>query len=336
MTLASPLRLPLLGALLGFHLVVAAAPAAPAAVSFDTTPRAGQHQRQTIDMQMLMTMRAEAAPEASEEQRAKIAQAAAQMAQAGPVKVSTRMRQTMKVGAADDAGWLPMTVSVAHQGGSVEVGGKATPLPQAQAADVSFSARFNPKDFGFELGRFDAGSPEVNALMATQGQAMIGEALQLYKALAQRPLKVGESVELPMTMALPMPLPGGAGAMQGRLRYTLARVAKGVAHFDLDMDLKMDISAPLPQPAQAASAASAADTDAADTPPQMLRMVATGSGKGTSSLRLSDRLPLANRLAMRMQMAMNGPDNGRMAFDMDMVMQSKGESLARPVSRKKP
>lgn len=330
MTLASLLRLPLLGALLGLHL---AAPAAPAAVSFDTTPRAGQHQRQTIDMQMLMTMRAEAGPEASEEQRAKIAQAAAQMAQTGPVKVSTRMQQTMKVGAADDAGWLPLTVSVAHEGGTVEVGGKTTPLPKTPAANTSFTARFNPKDFGFELGRFDAGSPEVNALMATQGQAMIGEALQLYKALAQRPLKVGESVELPMTMALPMPLPGGAGAMQGRLRYTLARVAKGVAHFDLDMDLKLDISAPLP--AQAASAASAADTAAADAPPQMLQMTATGSGKGTSSLRLSDRLPLAHRLAMRMQMTMNGPDNGRMAFDMDMRMQSKGESLARPVSRKK-
>ena len=41
--------------------------------------------------------------------------------------------------------------------------------------------------------------------MVTQGTAMISESLQLYKALSQRPLKVGESVEVPMTMALPMP-----------------------------------------------------------------------------------------------------------------------------------
>ncbi|MFT7721771.1 MAG: hypothetical protein QM788_02915 [Roseateles sp.] len=331
MTLASPLRLPLLGALLGLHL---AAPAAP--VRFDTTPRAGQHQRQSIDMQMAMTMRAEAGPEATEAQRAKIAQTAAQMSQAGPVKMAMRMQQTLKVGAADADGWLPLTVSVAHQGGSMEVGGQATPLPQVQAANVSFSARFNPKDFGFELRQFDGGSPEVNALMGQQGQAMIGEALQLYKALAERPLQVGDSVEVPLTMALPMPLPGGAGAMQGRLRYTLARVAQGVAHFDLDMDLKMDISAPLPKPAaSAASSAEADPVDAADTPPQTLQMTATGSGKGTSSLRLSDRLPLAHRLAMAMKLTMNGPDNGRMFIDMDMRMQSKGESLAKPAAKKK-
>lgn len=325
-------RLPLLAALLGLNL---AAQAAPAAVSFDTTPRAGQHQRQQIDMQAVMKMRLEAGPDATDEQRAKIARAADNMGQMGPMKMAMQMQQTLKVDAADAAGWLPMTVAVVHKGGTMEVGGKSMPLPANKAGDMSFSARFNPQDFGIEVQQFEGGSPELNAAMGQQTRAMIGEALQLYKALSQRPLKVGESVDVPFNMALPMPMPGGAGNMQSTVRYTLVRVAQGVAHFDLAMDIKMDINTPLPRPAAAASAASAGGADAASAPPQMMRMVVSGSGKGSSSLRLADRLQLASRLTMNMKMTMDGPDNGRMFMDMDMDMQSKGESLAKPASAKK-
>lgn len=330
MTLASPHRVALLGALLGLHLAAQAAPNAPApatAVSFDTTPRAGQHQRQTIDMQAVMKMRVEPGADATDEQRAKVAQAAERMSQMGPMKMSMQMQQTLKVDQPDATGWLPLTISVASKGSSMEVGGKPVPTPPNKAPDVSFTARFNPKDFGFEVQKFEGGPAEMNEAMRTQGSAMIGEALQLYKALAQKPLKVGESVDVPLTMALPIPLPGGAGAMQGQVRYTLARVDRGVAYFDLSMDLKMDVNAPLPAPPAGASA-----PEGADAAPKTMHMVIAGTGKGTSSLRLSDRLPLGNRLAMEMKMTMNGPDNGRLLMDMDMVMQAKGESLARPAA----
>ncbi|WP_457445499.1 hypothetical protein [Roseateles sp. P5_E4] len=331
MTIASPLRLPLLGALLGLNLAAQAAPSAPAAVSFDTTPRAGQHQRQRIDLQAVMKMRVEAGPDATDEQRAKAAQAAEGMALMGPMKMSMHMEQTMQVGAADTAGWLPLSLAVGAKGGSVEIGGKPTPLPNLGKTDMRIAARFNPKDFGFEVQKVEGGSPELSEAMSNQGKAAISESLQLLKALSQRPLKVGDSVEVPLNMALPMPLPGGAGGMQGLVRYTLARVDKGVAHFDLSMDLNMNIDTPLPRPAAAASAASGAAADAA---PPMLHMQITGGGKGTSSLRLADRLPLASQLAMDMKMTMNGPDNGRMFMDMDMVVQSKGESLAKPAAAK--
>ncbi|MFG6431976.1 hypothetical protein [Roseateles sp. LYH14W] len=333
--LASPLRLTLLGTLLGFNIAAQAAPA-PAAISFDTTPRAGQHQRQLIDLKAVMKMRVEAAPEATDEQRAKIAQAAQRMSQMGPMKFSTQMEQTMKVEQADAEGWLPLTVSIASKGGSMEMGGKAIPMPDTQAMNASYSARFNPKDFSFDFQQVQSSSPQLAEAMKAQGSAMINESLQLFKALSQRPLKVGDSVDVPVTMALPVPLPGGAGAMQGNVRYTLARVDRGVAHFDLNMDLKMDISAPLPSaPASAASAASDSAGAAAE-PAKTLQMQIGGSGKGTASLRLADRLPLASRLAMDMKMTMNGPDNGRMLMDMDMVVVSKGESLAKPAAAKTP
>lgn len=333
---ASPLRLALAGALLGLQLVAHAAPTAPV-VTFDTTPRAGQHQRQRIDVQAVMKMRLEAGPEASDEQRAKIGQAAERMAQMGPLKMSMQMQQTLKVGQPDADGWLPLSVAASHLSGQIEAGGKVTPMP-ARNGDLGITARFNPRDFAFEVQ--DAqGAPEMAEMMRTRGGAMVSEALQLFKALSQRPMKVGDSVEVPFNMALPVPLPGGAGNMQSKVRYTLVRVERGVAHFDLGLDMTMDVNTPAPPPASAASAASAPEGDAASAPaaaPRMMNMQLSGKGKGSSSLRLADRLPLASKLGMDMQMTLQMPDNGRMAMDMTMVTTSKGESLAKPAAKKKP
>lgn len=330
----SALRLSLTGALLGLTV---AAQAAPAAVTFDTTPRAGQHQRQKIDVQATIKMSAEPGPDATETQRAQIAQAAERMTQMGPMQMAMQMTQAMQVGQPDADGWLPMTVATSAKTGQLTVSGKTVPLPKQQDRDLSFTARFNPQDFNFEMQKSE-GSPELQAMMDAQGNAMIKEALQLSKALSQRPMKVGDSVDVPLNMALPVPLPGGAGQMGGQVHYTLTRLERGVAYFDLTMDMKMDIKAPVPAAAaSAASAASAAEpADAASAPaaPQTMDVAIQGTGKGTSSLRLADRLPLASRLGMNMQLLMSMPDNGLMKMDMDMVMSSKGESLAKAAPAK--
>lgn len=331
--IVSPLRLTLVGALLGLQISAHAAATAPAAVAFDTAPRAGQHQRQLIDLQAVMKTRIEAGPEATEEQRAKIAQASQHMAQMGAVKMSAQMQQTMQVGQPDADGWLPLTVATTSKGGTLEVGDKTMPMPDTKNQEVGFTARFNPKDFAFEI-RNAEGAPELSEVMRNQGQAMVNEALQLFKALSQRPLKVGDSVEVPMNVALPMPLPGGAGAMQSKLRYTLTRVERGVAHFDLGMDLKMDISAPMPAPAGASAPQGEAASAPAAAAPRAMSITVGGSGKGSSTLRLADRLPLDSQLKMDMKLTMNMPDNGLMFMDMDMSMRAKGESLAKPAAAK--
>jgi hypothetical protein len=327
--------LSLTGTLLSLALgaQAAPAPATPAVVTFDTTPRAGQHQRQLIDVQATVKMRAEPGPDATEAQRAQIAQAAERMAQMGPMQMAMQMQQTVKVGQPDADGWLPMTVSSSTKPGQLTVGGKTVPLPQQPNRDLSFTSRFNPQDFNFEMQKTE-GSSELSAMLMAQGNSMIKEALQLSKALSQRPMKVGDSVDVPLNMALPVPLPGGAGQMGGQVHYTLTRVDRGVAYFDLTMDMKMDIKAPVPavaaSAAPAASAAEPADAAAsAPATPQTMNVAIQGSGKGISSLRLVDRLPLNNKLAMTMQLTMNMPDNGLMNMDMDMVMSSKGESLAK-------
>lgn len=323
----SLLRPTLAAALLGLNLGAIAAPA-PAPITFDTTPRAGQHQRQSIDMRATIKMRAEAGPEATDEQRAKIAQGAERLAQMGPMQMSMQMQRTVKVGQPDADGWLPLTVAAGGKTGQLLMGGKTVPLPSRQDQNLSFAARFNPKDFAFEMQKVE-GMGELNDLMRSQGNTMVAEALQLSKALSQRPMKVGDSVDVPLTMALPVPVPGAGGSLNGQVHYTLAKVERGVAYFDLSMDLKMDITAPMPAAAAAASAPEAASAPAADAAPKTMHVVISGSGKGNSSLRLADRLALTSKLAMGMQMTMGLPDNGVMLMDMDMLVQSRGESLAK-------
>lgn len=336
MTLASPLRPLFAAGLMALHLGASAAPAAPAATAtFDTTPRPGQHQRLQIDMQAIVKMRAEAGPNADEAQRAQATQAAEKMAQMGPMKMTMHMQQTLKVGTPDADGWLPLTVEVGGKSGQMEVGGKVMPMPNQKASDLSVTARFNPRDFSVEVQNVE-GAPQVGEMMRTQGNAMVNEALQLSKALAQKPMKVGESVDLPLNLALPMPLPGGAGALGGQVRYTLVRLDRGIAYFDLGMDMKVDADVPVPTP-MAPKAASAPEGDAASAPaaaPKVMHLRMSGHGQGTSQLRLADRLPLANKLSMDMQMTMEMPDNGIMHMDMDMLMTAKGESLARPAPAK--
>ncbi|KQY82852.1 hypothetical protein [Pelomonas sp. Root1444] len=332
MTLASLFHPALAGALIGLSFGASAAPAAPAAVAFDTAPRAGQHQRQLIDIQAVIKMRVEAAPDATDEQRAKIAQATEHFASMGPMKMKLQMDQTMKVGQPDADGWLPLTMTTGSKGGQIDVGGKVSPLP-GKVQDLNFIARFNPKDFAFEIQNVQ-GAPELNDAMRAQGNAMIGEALQLYKTLAQQPLKVGESVDVPMTLALPIPMPGGAGSLQSKLRYTLARVDRGTAHFDLGMDMTMDVNAPLPPQAASAPAGEAASAPAADAAPRVMNVAMAGRGQGTSSLRLADRLPLASHLKMTMTMTMKMPDSSLMHMDMDMDVRAKGQSLAKPAPAK--
>lgn len=331
MTFLPSLRPTLLGALLGLQALAHAAPAAPAEVRFDTTPRAGMHQRQTIDMRARMTMRMEATADATEEQRAKVAQAAQRMGEAGEIKMLMQMQQTTAVGQPDAEGWLPLNMTMGHRKMTVEVGGKAMPVPADRQADLRVKARFEPKDFRFEVQEVEGGPPGVGAMMTSQGASMLNDAFKLHKALAAQSMKIGESVEVPLTMALPMPLPGGAGGLQGQVKYTLKRVERGVAYFDLGMTMNIKIDTPLPASAAAAASAASAPEAAASAPeaaPRVLHMVMNGSGKGTSALRLADQLPVDTQLVMDLQMTVDGPDNSRMQMDMVMDTRSKGESLS--------
>lgn len=302
--------------------------AAPPAVRFDTAPRAGQHQRLNVSIQSTMRMNVEAGPEASEAQHARIAQQAQQMSQMGAIAMDMSLQQTLQVDRPDAQGWLPLNVLIDQQRMTMRVGEQALPQPPAPRPDLRVQGRFNPRDFGFELQKIEGG-PALDAALQAQAGKLVNDLFQLQKALNHRPIRPGETLELPLDLPLPVPVPGASGAMQGQVRYTLRQVSQGIAVFDTAMQMQIDMDLPGP-PAPAASAASEPASAPQAEAPQRARLQISGGGSGVSRLRLTDNLMQSSEMKLDMQMRMNQPGGALMRTDLQMTMTSRGETLSRP------
>jgi len=311
------LRPRLAGALFG--LLAGAAFAVPPVTEvalLDMTPRPNQQQRQTVDMQAVMNVRIEPRADASDAERARAEQARSMM----PMTMKSRMEQTLQTGAQRKDGWIPLSLNQRMLDFTLTAGNGATlPVPPANMANLKFSARFNPKDFAFDIEEVQGDAEEQ---FRTLSATTLTKFLAIAKALHEHKIKVGESFELPMDMPLQMPVPSASGGqMKGMLRYTLNRVDKGIAYFDVATDL--DINASMVPPAGAASS----------VPTGPMDMQAKGGGKGQFTLRLADRLALSSDMGMQMHMTVNSPNGDVMFMDMDMQMKGRGESLKATAKR---
>ena len=219
----------LVGALLGLWAasVFAAQPGAGIAV-LDMTPLPNQRQQQTLDMRLTMDIRVEPHPGATEEEKAKVAQTQALM----PMTMTLRSLTTLRTGPLGAGGWMPLSLERRTLEGSMTTRtGAAIPFPVPPAS--KFSARFNPTDFTFELDDPPGGPTATPPALKPFMTQTLNEVLAMAKAMRGKPLKVGESVDLPLNMAIPVAstLPGAA-QMNGGLRLTLTRVDHGVAYFE--------------------------------------------------------------------------------------------------------
>jgi len=297
-----------------FSLLAGAALAAKPAAdlpSLDVTPRPNQHQRQTIDMQATMNMQILPRAEASDEDKAKAQQAQAAM----PMTMKMRMQQTLHTGSLRTDGWIPLSLDHRTQEMSMTTAtGVAIPVPASQAGNLKIAARFNPKDFAFEFENVQGQEPLDERLKPMMNNLM-NQVLGMAKAMRDQKLKVGDSFEMPMNVAMPMPGQGlDGGQLKGQMRYTLTRIDKGVAYFDLGV--KLDINAAITPPAGASAPAAGP-----------VNMTAEGSGQGQFALRLSDRLALTNDMTMQTLMTISAPNGDVVKMTMDMTMKGRGESL---------
>lgn len=323
---ASLFRPRLAGVVLGLltGAALAAKPAAQAPL-MDMTPRPHQHQRQTMDMQALMKMRIEPRAEATDEEKARAQQAQAAM----PMTMKMRVQQTMRSGGLGAEGWMPLTLDHRTLDLSMTTAtGVAVPLPASKAGNITITARFHPKDFRFELDTFQGQQPLDESVKPMMNNLM-NQVMGMAKAMRGKNLVVGESFELPLDAALPMPGPGPNGAqLKGQVRYTLTRLDKGIAYFDAAMTL--DMNASVTPPAGASAPEAGASAPAAGP----VNMTAQGGGQGKFSMRLADRLALTSDMAMKTQMTINVPNGDVVHMDMDMTMKGRGESL-KPVAAKR-
>ncbi|MCZ8077298.1 MAG: hypothetical protein O9341_24525 [Paucibacter sp.] len=283
-----------------------------------------RHQIHSV-MRMKMDMRMEPFEGMSEEERAKMEQAmqAAKM----PMSMRSEFDQQVTTTAADKQGNFQL-----------QLRGKSLPLEMSNAAgervgppkatvDIKIDAKLNQKTGSFQSMKM-AG---MDAASSGLSDALLKQLLSSMSALEGRRLKVGESTEMPLDMALPIPKgPGMDLKMLGR--YTLVKLENGVADFDVGVNITMAMSDDKAEAAVAAAAAasSAASTpDAAASAPAAPLMTAAGQGQGRMSLRVADRLVLNQAMNLAMNMRMQAPGKPVMNMKLDMEMEASGKNLKR-------
>ena len=307
-------------------LAVQAAVAVPAAMAQDSVklnmvPLPSSRQQIDIGMDMKMNMSMDLPPNATEQQRAQMAQMKASM----PIVMKMAMRQELATTAKAADGAYTLSAEVTTLKSEMRDGtGQSRPLPQQ--GPMRFSAQLKDDQFG-KIDLQLANTAQAQALSKEMQEQIFNQSFDWMRKFNGKTLKVGETLEMPIEMNLPM-----AGAKAGKLlgKYTLTSVNKGVASFDVDV--RMDMSFAVPTPAKAASGASAPEAAASAAGPVEGAM--TGSGRGKMDLRLADRLMVRSTMAMTMGVDMAGPQGNKLRMDMEMSRTGAGKAL--PPAAKKP
>lgn len=299
-------------------LAVQAAVAVPAAMAQDSVklnmvPLPSSRQQVDIAMDMKMNMSMQLPPNATEQQRAQMAQMKASM----PITMKMGMRQDLSTTAKGADGAYTLNAEVTTLQSEMRDGtGQARPMPPQ--GPMRFSAQLKDDQFEkIDLQLSNAG--QAQALSKEMQEKIFNQSFDWMRKFNGKSLKVGETLEMPIDMNLPM-----ASSKAGKLlgRYTLTSVNKGIASFDVDVRMDMSFAAPAP----AASGASA--------PAGPVEGAMTGSGRGKMDLRLADRLMVRSTMAMTMGVDMAGPQGNKMRMDMEMSMTGTGKAL--PPGAKKP
>lgn len=311
-----------LAALGALPLAALAAPPVPDSVTLNLTPLPSMNQQQELKMDMRMSMSLTPPPGAPEDARAKAQQMQATM----PLTMQTVMRQRLTTGAkaADGSYSLRADMETLKQE-MRNAQGQQQALPQQPPLNFTATIRNDQ----FEAIKLN--------LPATEGQApqmppetmekIFNQVFDWVRKFNGTTLKVGESVEFPLELALPMAPSSSSGKVIGR--YTLTQLKQGVASFDVDIRMDMNMTVPVN-----AAAASAPASDAAPATPPQAQATMKGAGTGKMDIRLADRLQLRSTVSMQLGMDMAGPDGSAMHMDMQMTMQGAGKTL--PAKATKP
>lgn len=321
----TPLRRLLPLTCLSLTLLPALVRADDASVTLNLIPLPNTRHQQDFRIKAITDMKFKAREGASEEE---VQQLSAKLgAFKMPLTMSMQMRQVLQTSKADAKGRIPLTARIERGTMEMRTGdGDLLPgVPQRGMPAMQFSA-------DIVGGRYE------NIRLSGEGATQLPPDMledvfrKTFDALAEMngaTLRVGESVEMPLGMNLPIPnLPAGSNVGKMTASYTLTKVDAGMAFFDVKatMDLKLD----LPMPAAPASA----PEGAAPAAPASLQMVIGGGGAGHMQLRLADRLQLHNDLDLQMALQIPLPQGHTLQMTLQMQVDSDGKSL--PAAKGKP
>jgi hypothetical protein len=268
-------------------------------------PLPGQQQRHTMEMRQTMTGTLSAAEGADEKTRAAVQTRLSALAQG--LKMQSEMVSRQETSAEDAQGNYRLrfqyerarTIIQSESGGSREI---ASPLAHLEMQAVLNQARGDITDITVLNSDADP------KLLDKVGKSISG-AVGALKGLEGQTLRIGEPIETPFAMELPMPVPGAGNQMKATMRSTLVALEDGVATIDSVISLTFEIERKAPSGTAT------------------LKARGSGQGGGSMKWRLSDRLVLQSQQSLQMLFDMDMPDGSAMRMQSQMELQSRGESI---------
>jgi|GEM_PF-3054995 len=268
-------------------------------------PLPGQQQRHTMEMRQTMTGTLSAAEGADEKTRAALQARLSALAQG--LKMQSEMVSRQETSAEDAQGNYRLrfqyeqarTIIQSGSGGSREI---ASPLAHLEMQAVLNQARGDITDITVLNSDVDP------KLLDKVGKSISG-AVGALKGLEGQTLRIGEPIETPFAMDLPMPVPGAGNQMKATMRSTLIALEDGVATIDSVISLRFEIESKAPSGTAT------------------LKARGSGQGGGSMKWRLSDRLVLQSQQSLQMLFDMDMPDGSAMRMQAQMELQSRGESI---------
>ncbi|PIM50524.1 hypothetical protein CS062_24560 [Roseateles chitinivorans] len=306
---------------------------AQASVKLNLVPLPSVRQQVDLTMDTRMNMSMRLPENAPEQARAEAEQLKAAM----PMTMTMAMRQTLSTSPKAADGSYTLEAEMATLKSEMR---NAAGQPQALPPPMTFRFTARLKDDQFEQIDMQLPAAAASQALSKELQEQIfNQSFDWMRKFNGVTLKVGESVEVPVEMNLPM----GASKQLGKVlgRYTLTGVRQGVASFDVAVTMAMDVALPVSSPASAASAPAATASGPTDltapapaaSAPAEVKGSMTANGSGKMDIRLADRLMLRSTMSMTMGMDMAGPQGKLLRMDTQMTMASTGKAL--PAAKKK-
>lgn len=299
-TTALALLLPLLAS-----ASIAAAPE-PQEVQLHFMPQPNDKMRQTISMDMRMTMNMLPGPDMTDEQRAKVLEAARQMGKG----MTMDMKMVLRSEASEADAKGDYLLHLRGEGGQFKLKMADQPpkeMPNPMAS-LELDALTNTAKHDVELLRVKSPLPALAdpKLLEGLGQGALKQAFGAMSGLEGRSMKIGESIEIPFDLQMPMTQLPGQSNVKTTIVYTLKSIRRGIATFDTAAKMSMAMAVNEGQP-------------------QSVNMTMDGSGTGKMEYRIADRLPLHSDMNLLMHMDMQLPGGASNRMDMAMKMLTRAE-----------
>lgn len=299
-TIALALLLPLLAS-----ASLAAAPE-PQEVRLQFMPQPGDKMRQMINMDMRMTMNLLPGPDMTDEQRAKMLEAAKKVGKG----MAMDMKMTLRSEASEVDAKGDYLLHLRGEGGQFKltVAGQPPKDMPNPMGDMELDALTNTAKPDLQILRVKSAMPGLSDPKMLDGlaQGVIKQAFGAMSGLEGRRMKVGESVEIPFDLQMPMAQLPGQSNVKTTVVYTLKSIRQGIATFDTKAKMSMAMVVNEGQP-------------------QNINMTMDGSGTGKMAYRIADRLPIHSDMNLLMHMDMQLPGGASNRMDMGMKLLTRAE-----------